>query len=143
MALFLGGSLTACAPSVAQRGNQLDAERIAAIIPGETTREEAAQRLGSPTLVAPFDDKVWYYVGTRTEQTSFLDPDVTQQKNIRLRFDDSGKVIEVTQLDAAEARQDLSPESDSTPTYGRDLSLLEELVGGLNRFGRRVQGEEK
>lgn len=48
---------TACAPTVANRGNILDLDVLAEIKPGTTTRE-VASKLGSPTVMSTFDDKV-------------------------------------------------------------------------------------
>ena len=41
------------------RGNMLDADKLAEIKPGTTTREEVATRLGTPTQICTFDENVW------------------------------------------------------------------------------------
>lgn len=141
VALLAG--LAACQPVVANRGNILDQDALSEIKAGISTREEVASKLGSPTQISAFDEKVWYYIGRRTKQTSFFDPVVTEQKAVEVRFDDQGVVKEVKDLDVAGAKE-VSPVSRSTPTYGRDDTFIKQLLGNLSRprpmQNRREQG---
>ncbi len=122
--------LAACEPTVASRGNILEPEKLAGITPGTSTREEVASRLGTPTYVSTFDDKIWYYIGRQTKQYSFLDPEVTEQKAVEVTFDDEGVVKTVQNLDLSQA-EDITPVSRTTPTYGRDDTLIQQLLGNL------------
>jgi outer membrane protein assembly factor BamE (lipoprotein component of BamABCDE complex) len=129
--IFLALTLAACAPTVANRGNILDADTLRDIKPGVSTREEVATKLGTPTQVSTFDDKIWYYIGRRTEQYSFLDPEVVKQKAVEVRFDDKGVVLAVNDLDLAGA-EDIVPVDRATPTYGRDDTFIKQLLGNLS-----------
>lgn len=124
--------LTACEPTIANRGNILEAEKLTEIKTGTSTREDVATRLGTPTAVSTFDDKVWYYMGRQTEQYSFLSPEVLKQQVVEVRFDDQGIVTAVNNLDLSEA-QDITPVTRRTPTYGRDDTLIQQLIGNLSR----------
>jgi outer membrane protein assembly factor BamE (lipoprotein component of BamABCDE complex) len=123
-------ALTACEPTIANRGSMLDPETLAQITPGTTTREEVAQKLGTPTALSTFDENVWYYVGRQTEQYSFLSPKVIEQKAVEVDFDDKGIVTALTNLDLSEAA-DASPVDRATPTFGQKNSLLRELIGDM------------
>ncbi|MDR3424827.1 MAG: outer membrane protein assembly factor BamE [Alphaproteobacteria bacterium] len=129
--LSIVGALAACAPTVANRGNILDPESLAQIKPGETTREEVATKLGTPTAISTFDDKVWYYVGRQTEQYSFLDPEVLKQQAVEIDFDDKGVVTSAKKLDLSQAA-DATPVDRETPTFGQKQTLLRELLGDLS-----------
>jgi outer membrane protein assembly factor BamE (lipoprotein component of BamABCDE complex) len=132
--LLLLGSLAlivGCQPTIASRGNILDLDSLAQIKPGETTREDVAKKLGTPTQVSTFDEKIWYYVGRETEQYSFLDPDVVKQQAVEVDFNDLGVVSNVKKLDLADAG-DISPVGRSTPTYGRDDTFIRQLLGDLS-----------
>ena len=124
--------LAACAPKVATRGNLIEPEKMAQIKTGESTREDVVNKIGSPTQVSTFDENTWYYFGCRTEQYSFLDPEVIEQKALEIKFNDQGVVTAMNQLDPNEAR-DISPASGSTPTYGHDMTFVEQLVGNLGQ----------
>jgi outer membrane protein assembly factor BamE (lipoprotein component of BamABCDE complex) len=126
--------LSACAPTVANRGNLVDTDKLAEVRIGESTREDVAGKLGSPTEVGAFDENVWHYFGRRTEQYAFFNPEVTDQQAVEIRFNDQGVVTEVNRLDPA-AAQDIAPVARRTPTYGRDMTFLEQLMGNLGRPG--------
>src|SRR6266851_2114109 len=63
-------ALAACAPTVDQRGNLPEADKVAEIRPGATTRDEVAKILGTPSSTAVFDNKTWYYI--RADETDRL-----------------------------------------------------------------------
>jgi outer membrane protein assembly factor BamE (lipoprotein component of BamABCDE complex) len=128
--LSLAVLLSACEPTIANRGNILDADRLAEIKSGVSTREDVANKLGTPTEVSTFDDKTWYYVGRQTEQYSFLDPEVVKQQAVEVRFDDRGVVASVERLDLSQA-QNIDPVGRATPTYGRNDTLLRQLLGDV------------
>lgn len=123
--------LTACEPTIASRGNLLDLDSLAQIKPGETTREEVAMLLGSPTAVSTFDEKIWYYVGRQTEQYSFLSPDVIKQQAVEIDFNEQGIVTAAKNLDVSQAA-DASPVGRETPAFGQETSFLRELLGDLS-----------
>ena len=137
----LFGILAACEPTVANRGNILDPEKLADIKAGTSTREDVATKLGTPTQVSTFDDKTWYYIGRQTEQYSFLDPEVLKQKAVEIKFDDNGTVTAVNDLDLSNA-QDVDAVSRKTPTYGNDNTLIQQLIGNLGHVSPKTQKQE-
>ncbi len=128
---FLLFAVSGCAPTIANRGSMLDQDVFAQVKPGETTREEVALKLGSPTSVSTFDENVWYYIGRETQQYSFLSPDVIKQQAVEVDFDDNGVVSAVKTLDLAQAT-DASPVGRETPTFGQKKTFLRELLGDLS-----------
>jgi outer membrane protein assembly factor BamE (lipoprotein component of BamABCDE complex) len=127
-------ALLGCEPTIANRGNIMDPDKLAEIKVGTSTRDDVATKLGTPTAVSTFDNKTWYYIGRQTEQYSFLDPDVVDQKGIEVKFDDKGIVTSITKLDPALA-EDIEPASGETPTYGRSDTFLRQLLGDLSHPG--------
>jgi outer membrane protein assembly factor BamE (lipoprotein component of BamABCDE complex) len=123
--------LVACEPTVANRGNILEPEALAQITPGTTTREEVAQKLGTPTSISTFDEKIWYYVGRQTEQYSFLAPEVLKQQAVEIDFNDKGIVTAAKNLDLSKAA-DASPVDRATPTFGQEQTIWRELLGDLS-----------
>ena len=123
--------LAACEPTVASRGNVLDPDNLAQIKPGATTREEVASTLGSPTEVSTFDEKIWYYIGRKTEQYSFFRPDVVSQQAVEVDFDDSGIVASVKNVDLSKSA-DIDAVERTTPTYGHDNTFIRQLLGDLS-----------
>ena len=80
LVVFGAGAVMSCAPSVEQRGNLPNPDKIAEIHAGSTTKDEVAKILGTPSSVSVFNnDKSWYYISRRTAQTAFFEPDVLDQ----------------------------------------------------------------
>lgn len=129
---LIGAGLSACTPSTATRGNYLEAEDIQSIQPMASTDYDVLNLLGTPTAKAVFDDKTWYYVGLKTEQTSFLDPKVIDRQIYRITFDESGFVKTVEQVTEDPVKVPLSDRI--TPTSGHDLTVLQQILGNVGRF---------
>lgn len=129
----------ACTPIVATRGHMADPERLAEIKAGTSTRDDVANLLGSPSQIGTFDQNVWYYIGQRTEKVAFYEPEVVERKVVVIHFDQTGKVADLKQLDMA-AGQEVELVDRATPTSGRELGLLEQLVGNVGKFGGKQGG---
>ncbi|NTU76918.1 MAG: outer membrane protein assembly factor BamE [Alphaproteobacteria bacterium] len=139
LALALLLSMGACAPVIANRGNLIEPEKLAEIKVGTSTREEVATKLGSPTEIGTFDETTWYYFGRSTEQYSFFDPEVTKQQTVEIHFDDQGVVTALNTIDPG-ATQEIEPVSRRTPTYGKETTFFEQLMGNL---GKPSAGKKK
>ena len=126
-------AIAACGPVTATRGNLVDNDRLQQIEVGQTTVNDVFALLGTPTSVSTFDERTWYYIGERTEQLAFLDPDITERRVLMIRFDEVGTVTELNELDAEDAI-DVDPVSRATPTLGRQITILEQLLGNVGRF---------
>src|SRR5258706_8486866 len=75
--LALAAAIAACSPMVDTRGNMPPPEIVSTIQPGVTTRTQVSQLLGSPSSVATFNDRTWYYIGRKTETVAFMSPELT------------------------------------------------------------------
>src|SRR3712207_9437882 len=69
-----------CSPTVSTHGHHVDAEELAQIKPGVTSREEVERLLGSPSTIGTFDQERWFYVSQRSEVMSFYQADITQDR---------------------------------------------------------------
>jgi len=130
-----GAGLTACAPTVDQRGNLPEPENLAQIHPGTTTREQVAKILGTPSSTGVFDDKNWYYISRRTKRVAFFDPDVLDQQVYIVNFDATGVVRGVDHKNLKDGR-DIDPAPGATPAPGRELTFLEQVLGNIGRFNK-------
>jgi outer membrane protein assembly factor BamE (lipoprotein component of BamABCDE complex) len=127
--------LAACAATVDQRGNLPEAEKLARIRPGATTRDEVTKILGTPSSVGIFDDKNWYYISRRTSQVAFFDPDVLDQQVYIVNFDTNGVVRAVDHKELKDGR-DIEPAPGATPAPGRELTFIEQVLGNVGRFNK-------
>ncbi len=125
--------LAACAPEISTHGYRLDEATLAQLEPGLTTRDQALQLLGSPSSVATFDDRVWYYVTQRTERRSFYQEQVVDQQVVAVTFDDRDRISSIDQHGIDDARE-IELVSRETPTSGNELNVFEQFIGNIGRF---------
>ena len=125
--------LPACAPEVSTHGYRFDDATLAQVEPGQTTRDGALQLLGSPSSVATFGDRVWYYVSQRTERMSFYQEEIVDQQVIAITFDDRDVVQSIDRQSLEDAKE-IALVDRETPTSGSELSILEQFIGNIGRF---------
>lgn len=128
-------ALGACAPRIDTRGNQLHLEDIATIQPGESTRGQVLDRLGSPSSQGKFGLETWYYISERTETTAFLAPEVKERQVVVIQFDEAGIVTTVDTVDGV-TDEIVEPAPGETPTAGNSLNFFEQILSNLGRFNK-------
>ncbi|MDA5194094.1 outer membrane protein assembly factor BamE [Govanella unica] len=131
LALFAG--VSACSPTVNNRGYIPEERLISAIQPGVDDQTSVRQMLGSPSLSSMFDNQRWYYVSRTTEEVAFFRPKTIEGQVVEVAFNDKGVVSTVSKIPLSEARS-ISPSSDKTPSRGRELGFWEQIFGNIGRF---------
>lgn len=133
VALAAAAILAGCSGRLDVRGNLPDPENVLAVHPGESTREQVAQALGSPSVVGTFDDQTWYYVSKRTETFAFFEPEVIDQEVLVVKFDNTGVVADMKLYGMEDGRL-VDPVERTTPNLGQELTFIQQLLGNLGRF---------
>lgn len=131
--LLTAAALAACAPTVETRGNLPPPERLAQIRPGQQTRDQVAQILGTPSTLSAFGDPTWYYISYRTETTAFFRPEEVDRTVVAVDFDGGGRVQAVRTLGLEDGRE-VEFADRETPTAGKELTILQQFLGNLGRF---------
>ncbi|WP_292064433.1 outer membrane protein assembly factor BamE [Brevundimonas sp. UBA7664] len=132
-ALSAAALTSACAPTVGQNGFQAIDARPADIVAGTDTKQTVLARLGSPSTTSTFErDNVWYYISQVTEKYTYNRPQVTQRTVTEITFDDAGQVAEVRTLGLDDGER-VAMNDRETPTRGRQLTILEQLLGNIGR----------
>ena len=132
---------SACSPITAVHGNLVEPDRLASVHEGVSRQAEVADLLGSPTAKGTFDPNIWYYIGQRTEKIAFLAPQAVERKVVVVRFDATGVVRKIEELDL-ESGQDIDIVSRATPTAGKDMTFMEQMLSNVGRFSgsKKSQG---
>lgn len=141
-AVALAAAAGACAPTIATQGFQAIDAKPQDVVAGTDTRETVLARLGSPSTTSTFEpETVWYYLTQTTERYTYNKPQVSQRSVTEITFDKAdGKVAAVRTLSLADGR-DVAMERRETPTRGRQLTILEQLLGNVGR-GQLPRTEE-
>ncbi|HEY5597739.1 MAG TPA: outer membrane protein assembly factor BamE [Kiloniellales bacterium] len=132
-AVMLPLALGACAQDISVRGNLPDPEAVSKISPGVHSRADVASLLGSPSTISTFEDSKWFYIGQKTTQFAFFAPEVLERKIIEISFAADGKVEESKIYSLADGKE-IEPVDRITPTEGRELTILQQLLGNVGRF---------
>ncbi len=128
-----GFLLSSCAPVTATRGNYIELWQIEEIAPGKNTKDDVLHILGSPTTIAPFDDRTWYYLGQNTARRGVFSPEIVDEKIVMVRFAKDGHTVEeIRNIDPA--RGNIEPTGEETPTYGNETTVFQQFFGNLGRF---------
>lgn len=123
----------ACAPIVGRHGFQPVDVTPAEIVAGTDTKATVLARLGSPSTVSTFEDDIWYYISQTTEKYTYNRAQVAAREVTMIRFAEEGdQVVEVTTLDLDDS-QHIAMNERETPTRGRELTVLEQLLGNVGR----------
>jgi outer membrane protein assembly factor BamE (lipoprotein component of BamABCDE complex) len=131
--ILAAAALTACAPTVGQNGFQAIDAKPADIVAGTDTKQTVLTKLGTPSTTSTFEaDSVWYYISQVTEKYTYGRPQVTQRTVTEITFNDAGQVNAVRTLGLDDGQQ-IAMNGRETPTRGRQLTILEQLLGNVGR----------
>jgi len=124
----------ACAPRITTQGFQVIDNKPDDIVVGTDTRETVLSKLGSPSTSSTFEsENVWYYVTQVTERYTYSTPKVTQRNITEITFNEgTGVVAAVRNVDLGDGLQ-IAMIKRETPTRGRSLTILEQLLGNVGR----------
>ena len=131
--LALTATAAACSPVQTYNGFRPDRNNVTLADPqvGVDTRDTVRQRFGSPSTTAVFDQTVWYYVSSVQERVAFYSPHITQRSVMVVRFD--GETVAGVEKFGLERGRIVSYATDETPTRGRELSVIEQLLGNVGQ----------
>ena len=110
-----------------------DAEVVSKINPGIHSRVDVQSLLGSPSTVSTFLDSKWYYIGQKSTQFAFFESEVLERTVLVVSFDTEG-LVDTTRTYTLEDGQPIDPVDRITPTEGRELTILQQLIGNLGKY---------
>jgi len=125
---------TGCVQIQGHRGYLADEVLLQSVQPGVDNRQSVERTLGRPSFVAQFGEPVWYYVSSITQQKPFRKPRIDEHTVLAVHFDQAENVVGVERT-GVDLVARISPESDETPTLGRNRSFFEDLFGNIGQVG--------
>lgn len=131
--------VTGCSSITEHRGYIVDEALLQAVQPGIDNRTSVEGTLGRPTFTSQFGQPTWYYVSSMTEQKPFGSPRIERHTVLAVTFDEAGNVVSAERSGLDEVAR-IDPDSDETPTLGRDRGFLEDLFGNIGQVGAAGMG---
>ena len=132
-ALALPLAVAGCETIVDQRGFAATPGSLEKLETGTQSREDVVRLIGSPSTVATFNPNVWYYITQKQEYYAFFRPTMLEQNVIQLTFNESGRLTAIKKYELSDSR-DIAMVSRITPTAGREITVLEQIMGNVGRF---------
>lgn len=139
--LLAAAAASACTPVVRRHGYVAESDPLSAIQPSVDTKSSVLERYGHPSTSGVFDEETWYYVTDVREQLGYLQPQSSARSVTAVRFDAGGVVSKVDTFDLSDSRQ-VRLVGRETPTRGRELTILEQLLGNVGRLPSDQLGDE-
>ena len=124
-------ALSCC--STNQVGDIPPTVRIHAVKAGKHTKEDVVRLLGSPTSITLFEKESWLYIESKEQNRIFLPAKEIDRKIVKITFNADGVVSKVKELSLENGR-DIAIDDTVTPISGKDLSVIDELIGNFGRF---------
>ena len=140
-AAVMVGTLAGCEETIHLRGNVPDPAIVSTIKPGAHRKADITRMLGSPSTIATFEKEIWYYIGGKVKTVSFFEPELLERKVLTVHFDKKGIVTGLNEKDASKHQKVLLVGRE-TPTRGKELTVLQQLIGNVGRFGTPKGFEE-
>lgn len=139
LAIALAAALGGCQTSIDVRGFVPDDESLSRIQVGQQSKDDVRDLLGTPSTVGLFGDETWLYISRRTATYAFLEPKILEQKVVAILFDEAGSVSDVRKLELSDGKV-VEHVARVTPSPGKELSFLEQLLGNVGRFNKGGKG---
>lgn len=132
--IFLILTLSACSwLGTNQVGDVPETVRINAIKVGKHSKEDVTRLLGSPTSITLFEKESWLYIESKEQKRVFFQPKEIERKVVQVTFNSNGNVEKIKQLSLNDGKK-VAIDKTTTPVSGKDLSVIDELIGNFGRF---------
>ncbi|QND54193.1 outer membrane protein assembly factor BamE [Phyllobacterium sp. 628] len=115
-------------------------EKALEFVPVGSSREQVMLSLGSPSSTATFDNEVFYYISQKRKRSvAFMQPKVTERRILAVYFDKNSKVANISNYGLQDGKV-FDFISRTTPTGGKDLSFLGQLLAGVGKAPGSLAG---
>lgn len=133
VSLGLSGCTTGIGDTI-YNGYVLDKDSLD-LIPEGSSREQVLLSMGTPSTTATFDGEVFYYISQKRERpVAFMKPRLVEQTVLAIYFDENGVVSRKANYTLQDGKV-FDSISRTTPTGGRDLTFLQQLLSGGGAAG--------
>jgi outer membrane protein assembly factor BamE (lipoprotein component of BamABCDE complex) len=139
--LALAG-LGACAPITSYSGFQAIESNPKDVKVGTDTKSTVRGKLGSPSVTSTFDPNVWFYMNQIKQRVAFRRPQVIARNVTAIVFNKDSELVESVNNYTLKDGKVVAYNDRETPTRGREMTVLEQLLGTVGRGSMLPQDDE-
>jgi outer membrane protein assembly factor BamE (lipoprotein component of BamABCDE complex) len=133
--------LIGCSPVISTHGYAPPDAELEQIAVGADTRGSVRRKIGRPGFDGVFTEDGWFYVATTIERLTWHEPRVIDRRVVAITFDEFDTVASVNRY-GIEDGQIIDLETRTTPTRGRELTILQQVLGNIgNISAEQVLGD--
>lgn len=126
-------SLGACTPITTYSGFQAIESDPKDVKVGMDTKSTVRGKLGSPSATSTFDTNTWFYMNQIKERVAFRRPHVVSRNVTAVTFNKDSEQVESVNNYTLKDGKVIAFNGHETPTRGRELTILEQLLGTVGR----------
>jgi outer membrane protein assembly factor BamE (lipoprotein component of BamABCDE complex) len=136
-------SAAACAPITSYSGFQtIDADPRKDVKVGTDTKSTVRGKLGSPSASSTFDPNTWFYMNQVKARIAFRRPQVVTRNVTAIAFDKDSEVVTSVNNYTLKDGRVIAYNDRETPTRGRELTFLEQILGTVGRGSMLPQDDQ-
>jgi outer membrane protein assembly factor BamE (lipoprotein component of BamABCDE complex) len=138
----VAASLSACAPITSYSGFQAIESDPKDVKVGTDTKSTVRGRLGSPSATGTFDPNTWFYMNQMKSRVAFKRPEVISRNVVAITFNKDSEAVESVNSYTLKDGKVVAFNGRETPTRGRELTILEQILGNVGRGSMLPQDDE-
>lgn len=123
---------SACTQRMETHGSIIKQERLDSIKIGSHTRNNVAELLGSPSAIATFNDKRWYYFTEKAVVHSLGRGELMEREIIIVDFNEEGTVSALT-FKTEDDSNKIQLSKETTKTHGQTLGIIDQFINNLGQ----------
>ena len=127
------GALSSCSPITSYSGFQAIESDPKDVKVGTDTKSTVRGRLGTPSATSTFDPNVWFYMNQLKARVAFKKPQVISRNVTAITFNKDSELVETVNNYTLKDGKIIAFNGRETPTRGRELTILEQLLGNVGR----------
>ncbi|WP_411289408.1 outer membrane protein assembly factor BamE [Phenylobacterium sp.] len=133
---------SACAPITSYSGFQAIESDPKDVAVGTDTKSTVRGKLGSPSATSTFDPNVWFYMNQIKARIAFRKPTVTARNVTAITFNKDSETVESVSSYTLKDGKVIAFNGRETPTRGREMTVLEQLLGTVGRGSMLPRDDE-
>ena len=127
--------LGACTPVTSYQGFQAVEANPKDVKVGQDTKSTVLERLGSPSAVAALDPNTWFYITQVSDAVAFREPIVRRRDVTAISFAKEDEHVATVNTYGLKDGKVIAYNGRHTPTRGRELSIMEQILGNIGEAG--------
>lgn len=132
----------ACAPISSYSGFQAIESDPKDVKVGVDTKSTVRGKLGSPSAQSTFDPNLWFYMNQVKERVAFRRPKVVARNVTAIAFNKETEQVESVNNYTLKDGKVIAYNGRETPTRGREMTVLEQMLGAVGRGGMLPREDE-